>query len=214
MKTHLKFLGPTSTRFNRGLTISEMMISMAIFSMVVLAMVYAHMFGLMQNQLVESKIGASDESRKGLGNLAHDVRSAKYHTIGNWNAGTFYGLPNGTNQVGNAIQMNLTTNTAISITYFFDTNTPGNYKLCRFHTGDASSTVIASHLTNNVANGLLFVAEDHQGNIITDVSNRRIIHFILGFSEYQYPLTQVANGRLYDRYKIEFRLTPHVPEGR
>lgn len=205
---------PAPTHASKGFTLVEALISTAIYTMVVTAMIYAHMFGLRQNQVVESRIGASDEARKGLGDLARDVRAAKYHTIGTWSSGTFTGLPNGTNQQGNALQLNLTTNTSIAVTYYFDTTTPGNYQLCRFHTGDAASTVIASHLTNNVANSLLFLAEDHQGNVISDLSNKRVIHFILAFTEYRYPLTKVGTGRLYDRYKMEFRLTPHVPEGK
>lgn len=196
-----------------GFTLVEIMVSCAIFSMVTVAMVYSHMFGLRLNQLVESKLGASDEARRGLGLLCRDVRTAKYHAIGNMSGTTFSPIPNGTLQIGNALQINLTINTNISIFYYFNTNTPGNYKLLRRRSSDINPTTIATHLTNNVGNSLLFMAENEQGVMQTDILNKRVVHFILDFRQFQYPLTQVGVGYLYDRYKMEFRLTPHVPEG-
>ena len=71
---------------------------------------------------------------------------------------------------------------------------------------------IASHLTNS----LTFAAETFDGNIANDLSDRNVIRFTLDFLQYQYPLTKVGpgGGYLYDRYKRDFRVTPHVPRGR
>ncbi len=205
---------PAASRLEQAFTLVEMMISMSIFSLVTIAMVYSHIFGLKYNELVESKLGAVDDARTGLGELCRDVRTAKFHTVGNLVNGNFEAVDNGVVQRGNALRLNLTTDTNYYIDYYFDTNTPGNYTLRRQKSGNNSSERIASYLTNNYANSLVFMLEDHQGNPIYDLSNRRIIHFILDFCQFQYPLTQVGPGALYDRYKMEFRLTPHVPEGR
>jgi len=197
-----------------GFTLIDIMVSMGIFSMVTVAMVYAHLFGLRYNQLVESKLGASDDARRGLGELCLHVRTAKFHSIGNMGNSGFEALEDGVQQRGNALQLILTTNQSSSITYYFETNTPGNFTLRRIRTGNLTPQIIASHLTNNFQNSLVFIAEDHKGEPIYDLSNRRVVRFILDFCQYQYPLTQVGPGNFYDRYKMEFRLTPHVPEGR
>lgn len=196
---------------NEGLTLVEMMITMGIFSLMIMALVYAHIFGLKQDELVESKLGASDEARKGFELIARDIRSAKIWQVGNMVSGTFTNIPNGTLQRGNAIQVALTNNAyAVNICYYF-TNLSGDYRLCRFHTGDGNSTVIASNLFNT---NLFFTAEDYSGsNVYNDIVWHYVVHFTLQFQQYQYPKTQIGSGSnfLYNYYAIDFRFTPHAP---
>jgi prepilin-type N-terminal cleavage/methylation domain-containing protein len=219
MKISLSFPSP-SARTNpapqRGLTLVETMVTMVVFGMVLMALLYAHIFGLKQDQLVESKLGASDQARKSFEQILRDVRSANTYDIGDYSGGTFTVVSNGTLQQGNALRIFLTTNSAISTTYYFDTNTtPGTNTLNRLRTGDANPTIIADHLTNYYGGPLLFYSEDHLGNVISDIQNKRVVHFTLGFLQYQYPLTRLGSGSnyLYDFYKMEFRVTPHVSDG-
>jgi hypothetical protein len=198
----------------RALTLVEMITTMGVFGYVVIALIYGQIFGLRQDELVESKLGASDQSRRDFGQIMRDMRSAQTWGVGSYSAGTFTQLPNGTNQQGSAIQIYLVAGNATNIIYYFDTSTPGNYQLMRIHTGDAAATSVAGNLTNYYGGALTFTAEDYNGNIVTDLLDRRVVHFTLGFLQYQYPLTQVGSGYLYDFYKMEFRVTPHVPPGR
>ena len=48
----------------RALTLVEMMITMGVFGYVILALVYGQILGLRQDELVESKLGASDQARR------------------------------------------------------------------------------------------------------------------------------------------------------
>jgi prepilin-type N-terminal cleavage/methylation domain-containing protein len=213
---HHQSTAKVSTAARRGLTIVETMVTMAIFSLVLMALLWGHIFGLRQDQLVESKLGASDQSRKGFEQILRDVRGANTYDIGNYSGGTFTIVSNGILQQGNAVRVFLSTNLTISVIYYFDTNsTPGTNTLKRIHTGDASATLIAEHLTNYYGGPLVFNSEDHRGNTITDIVNKRVVHFTLGFLQYQYPLTKVGAGSnyLYDYYKMEFRVTPHVSDG-
>jgi hypothetical protein len=200
----------------RGLTLVDTMVTMVIFGMVLMAVLWGHIFGLRQDQLVESKLGASDQARKGFEQLMRDVRGANTYDIGNYSGGTFTVVSNGTLQQGNALRVFLTTNQSISIVYYFDTNsTPGTNTLKRIHTGDAAATLLADHLTNYYGGPLVFASEDYRGTTISDIQNKRVIHFTLGFLQYQYPLTKIGSGSnyLYDFYKMEFRVTPHVSDG-
>jgi len=191
---------------------------MSIFSLVVIALIYVHIFGLKQDELVESKLGASDQARKNFGIIMRDVRSAQTFDIGTYTAGAFTAI-GGTNlQQGNALRLGLsaTLYPATSILYYFDDISPSGVTLRRMHTGDATSTVVADHLTNFYGGAMTFSAEKYTGDIATDQLDRRVVHFTLGFKQYQYPLTVVGTGNnyLYDFYKMEFRVTPHVPPGR
>lgn len=190
----------------QGFTLAEMSVAVGVFAIVVLAFVYVNLFCFRQNELVESKLGASMQSRYAFDQLASDIRSSKIWQIGNGSAASFTAIPSGTTQLGNALQLNLSINTNTYVRYYFDTN---NYLLCRIHSGDASATTIAQYLTNS----LYFVAEDYQGNVKSDLSYKYLIHVKLQFCQYQYPLTIVGPGYFYDYYKLEFRVTPHCPDG-
>jgi hypothetical protein len=198
------------------MTLIEVMVASGIFSFVVIGVVYLHMYGMLQDQLVESKLGASDQARKDFGLITRDIRGTQIFEIGNYSGGIFTSNSVNTPQVGNAVRLGLsaTVYPGTNILYYFDTNNPSNVTLKRIHTGDAAPTIIASSLTNCFGGLLTFDSEDYQGNIVSDLLDRRVVHFSLGFAQYQYPLTVIGSGFLYDFYKMEFRVTPHVPPGR
>jgi hypothetical protein len=187
-------------------TLVEMMISMAIFILGIIGVFYINLFGLRQDELVNSKLGASDQSRRGFDLLCTDIRSAKIWQVGNGNLSSFTAIANGTAQQGTALKLNLSTDTNTYILYYFDTNA---CKLLRGHSGVSGSKVIAQYLTNT----MYFRAENYHGDIQTDLTHKGVINVKMQFCQYQYPLTKVGPGYYYDFYKQEFRLTPHVPDG-
>ena len=206
---HAELPGKTRPRL-RGLTLIEMMITMSLFGMAMGAMMFAYIFGMRQDQLAQSKLGASDESRRTFERVARDIRSANSHAVGNYSSGTFTPTANGTSQVGNALRIYLTSTSTNCIIYYFDTNSAsGTWTMKRLHTGD-SPVVIASHLQNSCT----FSAEDYSGSVQTTMVDKDVIHFTLDFCEYQYPLTKVGPQYFYDRYVMDFRATPHVPGGK
>ena len=197
----------------RGLTLVEMMITMGIFAFAMAAMLSAYIFGLRQDQLVQSKLGASDESRRSFQRVAYDIRCANSHAVGNYDAANtnFAPIVNGNDQVGNALRIYLSGTNAASIIYYFDTNgASGTWTLKRIHTGDAAATVIATNLQNSCT----FSAEDYTGALQSSMIDKDVIHFTLDFVQYQYPKTLVGPSYYYDRYTVDFRATPHVPGGR
>jgi Tfp pilus assembly protein FimT len=214
METIMSRSANTSPKFRRtirGLTIVEMMTTLAVFSLTMLAFIYAYIFGLRQDQLVQSKLGASDESRRSFERVARDIRCANSHAVGTYSGSTFAPIGNGTNQVGNALQIYLSATNNNNIIYYFDTNGgPVNCKLFRIHTGDTTPTCIASNLQNSTT----FTAEDYSGTVQQNMLDKDVIHFTLDFCEYQYPLTKVGATYYYNRYVLDFRATPHVPGGK
>ena len=201
--------GSGRARGEQALTLIEMMVTMSIFLLVVGAIIYANMFGMKYDELVNSKLGASDASRESFDKLSTEIRSAKIWAVGNGTQTTFTACTNGAAQQGNALQFSFTTNTSAYVRYYFDTT---SNQLCRvqlMQSGQSSFDVLAKNLTNI----MMFTAEDYAGSVKTNLAYKYVVHFTLQFFQYQYPLTRVGPGYLYDSYKLEFRVTPHCPDG-
>lgn len=203
---------PTFRRI-AGMTLVEMMVGMAVFSLVVLGMVYTQMMCLRQDQLVNSKLGASDQSRKGFDILLRDIRSAKVWEVGTSDSdgSNFTPTPDDDPRIGNALCLSYTTNLANGILYYFDTSDMANDggKLNRLNLGNGTATRIAVDLTNV----MYFRAENFAGVVQTNRTHKGVIAVRMEFAQYQYPLTKVGPGNLYDYYKMEFKVTSHCPDG-
>ncbi len=201
-----------ATPVRAAFTLVELMISMGIFSMATLGLISLHLFGQRYDQLVLSKLGASDQSRRAFDRLTEDIRAAKIWNIGSGSFSTFTPIANGTAQQGNAVKLQLTTAASNYIVYYFDTT---ERKLYRQHSGSPlpARTLIASGLTNISANSMSFRAENYRGDTQTDLTHKGVVNVLLEFAEYQYPITQVGPGLQYDYYKMQFKVTPHVPDG-
>jgi len=190
----------------RGHSLADLMVATAVFSLAVAGLVYGQLFALRQDQLVNSKSGAAEQARLSFNDLTSDVRSAKIWAIGNSISNAFTPVPNGTAQQGNAIQLSLTTDTNKYIRYYFDTN---QCQLRRWHSGTASSKILAQWLTNT----MYFRAERFDGTVQTNLTHKGVISVAMQFCQYQYPLTRIGPGYFYDYYQLSFRVTPHVPDG-
>lgn len=207
--------GPANNR--QAVTLVEMLVSVGVFSMVTMAVMYAFMFGTRLDQLTQSKLGASDQSRRGFDLLVTDVRSAKMTAIGNvvvngdGSLSSFTEVANGSPQQGTAIKLNLTTDPNTYVCYYFETSAG---KLRRMHSGVSGSKVIAQYLTNSTgSNTMFFRNELFNGTLRTDQTHKGVVSVTLQFSQYQYPLTRIGAGFYYDYYQLGFKITPHVPDG-
>ena len=190
----------------RALTLVEMLVATGVFSLVTIGLVYTILFVMMQDQLANSKLGASDSSRRGFGLLADDVRSAKVWQVGNGGQSSFTPIANGTAQQGTALKINRTTDTNSFILYYFDTN---QRTLSRRQSGVAGSKLIAQDLTNT----MFFRAENHRGDTQTTLTHKGVVNVVMQFCQFQYPLTRVGPGYYFDYYQMQFKLTSHVPDG-
>jgi hypothetical protein len=197
-------------------TLIEAVFATSILVMVVMALMSAHLIGLREDQLVESKSGASDTSRRLLNQLPVDIRSAKMWFLGTVSGNTFAINTNASS--GTAIELCETTNGSTAIVYYFDLSNASNSDahLLRTVSTNWNPVIVASNLVNWLGNGFGFYLEDYNGNPTTNDMNstsyKRIIHLNLQFCQFQYPLTPVGTNGLYNYYKMEFRVTPHLPE--
>jgi Tfp pilus assembly protein PilW len=202
-----------------GLTMVEMMVTIAIFVMLVTAFISANIFGMRYDQLVCSKLGASEQSRRSFQQLTSDIRAAKIWRIGTGSQTTFTPLPNATLLVGNSIQLNLTTDTNNYIRYYFETNGPfttqPNGRLCRI-TSSGQYTVCAQCLTNASGMSMIFRGQDYLGgtatnDVLADYRYKYVIDTVMEFYQYQFPKTSVGPGLYYDYYRINLKAASHSP---
>jgi hypothetical protein len=227
MKT-LSFPKPRPVRALRhrrvqAFTLAEMLVSVSIFIFMALGIIYAMMAGMRYDQLVCSKLGASDKSRMSFDLLTGEIRSAKSWSIGNIannNKASFTPCGNATAQQGNALS--LTNASGAWVRYWFDTN---NSQLCRGPGGAAPNQIIAQSLTNS-RNALLpmsmtFHAEQRTNdNLVTSISAsdiqqdlqyKYVIVTTMEFCQFQYPLTKVGPGYYYNYYCIRIKAASHCP---
>ena len=197
-----------------GLTLVEVMLTSGLLTMVIMTILSAHLIGLRLDQLIESKAGASDSSRRTLQQLPADIRSSKMWQIGSLNGTNFTPITNGAAQQGTALQLFLTTNGSQSVIYYFDLSDSANSdgKLMR----TANSNWHPVPLASNLINSLYFTAENYNGTVQTNFGSslayKNVIHVTLQFCLFLYPITMVGSNYLYDFYQMDFKATPHLPE--
>lgn len=185
-------------------TLPELMISLSLFSVLLLILISVHLFGLRLFEITRAKLSANDDARRALNRLMSEVRSAKIIRIGSGNAQTFTEIPPNTLQEGSAIQINATTNTNTFVRYFLD---PSAHRLDRV-TDRSAVQPIADYITNT----LIFTSEDFAGNILTNNENNRVIGLTLQFYQLEYPLAPIGQGYLFDFYQLHTRITRRMLE--
>jgi Tfp pilus assembly protein PilW len=209
--------GADRGRWTQAFTLAEMMMAVFIFVFMVLGVIYVWMFGMRFDELVCSKMGASDKSRMSFDLLTGDIRSAKWWKVGNGIGTNFTVCGNATNQIGNAIKLSASgdTNSTAYVIYYFDTNA---CQLCRLSNGVATIQIIAQNLTNSgtLGNGttntsMSFHAEKYDGTLAQDWQFKYTIVSTMEFCQYQYPLTKVGPGYYYNYYRIQLKAASHCP---
>jgi hypothetical protein len=226
MKT-LPFLKPVlagarRARRTRAFTLAEMMVAVAVFVLMVLGIVFTWLFCLQWDELVCSKLGASEMTRMSFDQLLGDIRSAKWWKIGaaanNGTTVTFTGCTNQMNQNGNGLKVSLSSNTnspAYAI-YYFDTNA---CQLCYWSNGMATVSILVQNLTNSGTLGdgttntsMSFQAQQFNGATnALDWTYKYLIVTTMEFCQYQYPLTHVGPGYYYNYYRVQLKAASHCP---
>ena len=202
----LRFASNRARRLTRrAFTLAEMMVSMGVFSLTVLGLIYAQLAGMRYDQLVASKLGASETSRRSFDLLTTDIRSAKIWSVGNGNQSSYTPCGNGMDQQGNAIQLCPTTETNSYVRYYFD---EARQWLCRTVSDQTGYTIIAQYPTNTMS-----FRRKSTTALAQDLQYKYVIATTLEFAQYQYPLTRVGPSPtyLYNYYRLQLKAASHCP---
>lgn len=206
----MKIAAPTNAT-TKGFSLTEFLLATGITIIMLGGVIYTHLMGQNLHLWSMAKVGSNDQSREVLARLQDEVRAAKTIKIGNVTNGVFRTPPLGRPQIGQSLQIYLTTNEANYI----------EYRLANFSTGlqlrraemrgrnTAVSRTVATHLTNNPA---LFAFEDFRGIALTEPPANKIVAITLDFKQFQYPITQVGSDYYYDYYRLQTRISKRAVE--
>jgi prepilin-type N-terminal cleavage/methylation domain len=189
----------------RGFTLSEIMVVMAIFSMLVICLVSSQIFGLRMHQIAQTKLSATADGRKALNHVRERIRQGKIVLVGHGSNLGFTNIADSYPQIGNAVQIHSTTNMN-QFTRFYLDPTDNNLKSIT-HSG-GTPEIVARFVTNR----MVFQAEDFRGNVLTNDDNNRVIRMTLEFYQWEYPIATIGNGGLYDYYRLQTRITRRLIE--
>lgn len=184
----------------RAFTLVEMMISMALMTMVLGGVIYCHVMGGRLMQITQAKLGANDSARKAFGKLQDEIRAAKTIKIGDGTSTSFVAATNGSALQGRAVQIYPTTNVNWWIRYYYLTNSS---ELRRVTSSNSTPQLIASYVTNAV----LFAKEDYLGNTLTTDTGNYSVNVRLQFYQLSYPMTQIGTNQFFDYYQLQTRIT-------
>ncbi len=188
-----------------GFTLTEIMTAMAIFSLVVIAVVYSHLLGLRMYNITATKLSASASARSALNQVRDDIRSAKLLYVGNGNARGFTNVADNAPRRGNALQLYPTKATNVFLRYYTDQQ---KQALMRWESGTTNVILVAPYVTNLVS----FTAEDFAGNTLTNDQNNRVVRMNIDFYQWEFPVAQAGGGAYYDYYRLQTRITRRTIE--
>jgi type II secretory pathway pseudopilin PulG len=186
-------------------TLTEFMVAMGIFALVILAVIYSQMFGMKMFTMTQSKLTAANGARTVLNRVRDEIRSGKTMVVGNGNANSFSTILSNAPHQGNALQIYPTTATNTFVRYYLDLS---DQKLKRKTSGNGQPEVLASYITNQI----VFRAEDYAGNVLTNEQNNRVIKMTLMFYQWEFPVMVAGQGGYYDYYKLQTRITRRTIE--
>jgi hypothetical protein len=177
-------------------TLAEIMTTMGVLALLVAVMVSLQLFSLHSYIITQTKLAATDYSRKALNQVRDEIRSGKLLYVGNGNASSFSLLAANAPRMGNALMICPTANTNTFTYYFLDTN---SCCLNRMTSSNSNVEVISHYITNSV----VFQAQDFQGNVLTNDVNNRLIQITLQFYQWEYPVQQAGVDSMYYNYQIQ-----------
>jgi prepilin-type N-terminal cleavage/methylation domain-containing protein len=178
----------------RGFTLAELLISITVFTLLVGGIVFAHLYGLSMFHITETTLNATDAARKVIGKMTDEIRTCNTAWVGNVKNGVFEAVLDGETQEGAGLLIHPTTNNTSFVLYFVN---PSDQTFRRTTSTPGSAIIVAESVTNS----LVFRAQDHLGNVLTNNQNNRVIHVNLEFYQPK------RHRQIADYYQLETSVT-------
>ncbi len=203
----MKTIQPTQRRFRElAFTLSEMIVAVAVFSFIIAGVCSIQLFAMRVYTLSSTKLTATSSARETMNELRDLIRSSKLVYVGTYSqGGGFARIPTGQPQMGNALEFATTNaNKTNYLIYYLDNWDPTNVMLSISNTAAATVNIEARYVTNYYC----FFGENWMGYTNTDYQNNTVIHIVLQFYRWEYPLGFVGTNAInaYDFYTIQTRV--------
>jgi len=194
-----------------GFTLVEMMITMTVFCFVVIAIIGLQIYGMRVYTLGATMLSATTSGRETMNDLRDHIRAGKIILVGTYNGtngSVFNEAPLGALQEGNALEIQYTN--AADTNYMIYFQDPATTNLWSFSnnlsTAYANSTAVP--VARFVTNYYCFFAENYQGTVQTNYANNLVIHVMLQFYQWEFPIGIIGGGAAnsYNYYSLNTRI--------
>jgi type II secretory pathway pseudopilin PulG len=194
-------------------TLVEMMITMLIFSTVVLAIIGLQLFAMRVSTLGATMLSATTSGRQTMNDIRDNIRAGKVVLVGTFNAtngATFAQAPLGSLQEGNALEIEYTNAADTNFLIYYQDPTSTNV----YSFSNSAATSYANSpfvpIAHFVTNYYCFFAENYQGTVQTNYVNNPVIHVMLQFYQWQYPIGIIGGSAAnsFNYYSLNTRITP------
>ncbi len=174
-----------------------MMFTVTIFSLVVIAVIGLQLYGMRVYTLGATMLSATTSGRQTMNGLRDHIRAGKIVLVGTYNGtngAVFNEAPLGALQQGNALEIQYTNAAGTNyLIYFQDPATTNLWSFSNsLSTAYVNSTAVP--VAHNVTNYYCFFAENYQGTIQTNYANNLVIHVMLQFYQWEYPIGVVGGS--------------------
>ena len=177
----------------RAFTLVELMVAMAIFMLLTLAMVGVQIFGFRINTLTSSKLKSTAYSLKALDQILNQVRGASSAVVG---SGTSMASFTSTGTNGPALM--IYSPTGGSNLLYLSTNAGALYEILG---SNGQQMTLASNLTNQV----LFQTVDCHGS---NISSTGLEHYAIRMTLKFYQVNYQAPTNVLEYYTFQTEMTP------
>lgn len=161
-------------------SLPELMITLAIFSLLILATVSSQICGLRLYRIADTKLNVTTESRRVLDQVRDEIWSSKLVFVGNGgDISSFTLVADHAPHVGNALKICATTDTNRFVFYYLDATDSSLKRM-------TSATNLVTVLARNITNQMVFSAEDFRGVTVTNYLNNRVIKMALQVQRPEY----------------------------
>lgn len=192
----------------RGFTLTEVMIASTMLVLVFGAIIAINMWGLAMTYRSAIWLDASDDSRKTMGMLHEDVRTACTIYVGTGSLAGFTNAGTTNIQAGNALQLYASTNTNSWVRYFFDSSSSTLYRTNYDGTSVGDFRIVtANPITND---SYIFTMQDYLGNVLSNATPYPVVAVYLSFTKLQNPQIVIQPGSPVDFYQINSKIAPRM----
>jgi prepilin-type N-terminal cleavage/methylation domain-containing protein len=203
LESSLPSVRTTAPHGRRGFTLPELMVTLAIFSMVVLAVVSINLFGMRMIELTEPKMLADAEAQRMFNIFMEDVRNAD--TVEVLDGGT------PTNQ-GNILQLALGFPTDTKrIRYELDLLSGELLRTAYWEGGTGEPEEFRLIASGVSAAAGIFSKEDHLGRLLTNDMKRFVVGMRLQFSQLHPTTYPVEEGQRFEEYQLRTKVAFRSP---
>ena len=192
-------------------TLVEMMVTVAIFSMVVLAIIGLQLYAMKVYTLGATMLNATTSGRQTMNNIRDHVRAGEIVLVGTFNGtngSAFSQAPLGELQQGNALEIEYTNSSSTNFLVYYQDPTTTN--LYSFSNSPATSFARTADVTvaHYVTNYYCFFAENYQGTVQTNYVNNSVIHVMLQFYQWQFSVGISGGSAVnsYNYYSLNTRI--------